>query len=43
MIEVVGSIMSNPVNAAIGGALIASGVPVYLLVDRRGDAEPPVA
>ncbi len=40
---VVGSIVSNPVNAAIGGVLIASGVPVYLLVDRRGEAEPPAA
>ncbi len=38
---VVGSILSNPVNAAIGGALIASGVPVYLLANRGGEAEPP--
>jgi APA family basic amino acid/polyamine antiporter len=38
---VVGSILSNPVNAAIGGGLIASGVPVYRWLGLRG-GEPPI-
>jgi APA family basic amino acid/polyamine antiporter len=38
---VVGSILSNPVNAAIGGGLIASGVPVYRWLGARGEGPPP--
>jgi APA family basic amino acid/polyamine antiporter len=38
---VVGSILSNPVNAAIGSGLIASGVPVYLWLGNRGGEPPP--
>lgn len=39
---VVGSILSNPVNAAIGGGLIVSGVPVYRWLGARGgETEPP--
>jgi len=37
---VVGSILSNPVNAAIGGGLIASGVPVYRWLGAPGGPPP---
>jgi APA family basic amino acid/polyamine antiporter len=41
---VVGSILSNPVNAAIGGGLIVSGLPVYRWLGARGrKMEPPSA
>ncbi len=38
---VVSSIGSNPRNAAVGAALIAAGVPVFLLWRRRGAAPAP--
>ncbi len=38
---VVGSVVSNPVNAAIGGGLIALGVPAYRWLGNRGEEPPP--
>jgi basic amino acid/polyamine antiporter, APA family len=33
---VVSTVRSNPANAALGGAIIAAGIPAYLLWKRRG-------
>jgi len=38
---VVGSIVSNPINAAIGSGLIALGVPAYHWLGNRGEGPPP--